>query len=84
MERKPLCPLLHIWRQIYTVLEEAYERAGVAEMPPPPLVFNMQGWQLSTDSQKEQRWVETRAWAEQHGFARLIGHLSDDEFYDGE
>jgi hypothetical protein len=84
METKPLCPHLHVWRQIYAVLEEAFRQAGVAGMPPPPPVFNMQSWALSTDAHKRQRWAATRAWAEQYGFKQLIAQLSDNDFYDGE
>jgi len=84
MEKQPVCPQLHIWRQLYTALEEAYQQASVAGMPPPPPVYNMQAWELSTDSQKQQRWAATRAWADQHGFAHLISDLSDDECYDGD
>jgi len=39
---------------------------------------------LSDDRQKQQRWTETRTWAEQHGFLHLIPALADDEWYDGE
>jgi hypothetical protein len=84
METKPLCPQLLVWRQIYVVLEEAFRQAGVAGMPPPPPVFNMQNWAMSTFAHKQQRWAETRAWAEQYGFKHLIAQLSDNDFYDGD
>ena len=84
MEKKPLCPQLLVWRQMYTVMEEACRRAGDAGMPLPPPVFNMQSWSLSTDAQKQQRWAATRVWAEQYGFEHLIEELSDDDFYDGD
>lgn len=84
MKKEQLCPQLHIWRQVFVVLEQAREQAGDAAMPMPPLVFNMQGWMLSDDRQKQQRWTETRAWAEKHGFLNLIPEFADDEWYDGE
>jgi hypothetical protein len=84
METKPLCPQLLAWRQIYTTLEEAFRQAGRPDMPPPPPVFNMQSWALSTDVQKQQRWAATRIWAEQYGFTHLIGELSEDDLYDGD
>jgi hypothetical protein len=68
MEEKPLCPLLHCWRQIYVSLEEARARAGNPDVPPPPIVFNMQGWMLSSDAEKSRRWEGTVAWARTHGF----------------
>jgi len=83
MERQVLCPQLHVWRKIYAVLEEAYEQVGRAGTAP-PLVFNMQGWQLSGDVQKKERWEALVSWAAGHGFAHLIGELSPDEWYDGE
>ena len=84
MEKNQLCPQLLAWRQIYTVMEEACRMAGDACMSPPPPVFNMQSWELSTYAQKQQRWASTRLWAEQYGFEYLIEGLSDDDFYDGD
>ncbi len=55
METQSLCPQLLVWRQIYTVLEEAFLQAGVDGMPPPPPAFNMQSWSLSTFAHKRQR-----------------------------
>ena len=84
MKKEYLCPQLHIWRQVYVVLEQARDRTGDPSMPLPPSVFNMQGWMLSDDLQKQQRWQATRAWAKQYGFLHLIPELSDDEWYEGE
>jgi hypothetical protein len=84
METQPLCPQLLVWRQIYTALEEAFLQAGVDGMPPPPPVFNMQSWSLSTFAHKQQRWAATCAWAEQYGFKNLIADISADDLYDGD
>jgi hypothetical protein len=84
METQSLCPQLLVWRQIYAVLEEAFQVADSAGMPPPPPVFNMQSWALSTFANKQQRWAETCAWAERYGFKYLIENLSTDDYYDGD
>ncbi|MFC1591471.1 hypothetical protein ACFL43_02995 [Thermodesulfobacteriota bacterium] len=76
-----LCPQLHLWRQIYSILEEAQQQPGDDGLPPPPPVFNMQGWMLSTDTQKQQRWEATRTWAREHGLDHLIPEIADDEYY---
>ena len=84
MEKQPVCPQLHIWRQLYTALEEAYQQASVAGMPPPPPVYNMQAWELSSDVHKQQRWADTQAWAKQHGFYHYISELGSEDYYDGD
>ncbi len=84
MEKQPICPQLLVWRQLYSTLEEAWQKAGVAGMPPPPPVFNMQAWELSSDVQKQQRWAATRAWAREHGFYDRIDGIAPEDFYDGD
>lgn len=79
----PICPHLHLWRQIYASLCEAREQAGAEDMPMPPQVFNMQGWLLSNDANKKNRWNATIAWAVQNGFKQLIPDLEDQDWYDG-
>lgn len=83
MSSQPVCPQLHLWRQIYTSLTEAREQAGDMATPMPPQVFNMQGWLLSTDTNKRNRWDATIAWAAEYGFSHVIPDLSDHDWYDG-
>ncbi len=83
MPQQPICPQLHLWRQIYTSLTEALDQAGDAAIPMPPQVFNMQGWLLSTDTNKYNRWSATVAWAADYGFSHVIPNLSDHDWYDG-
>jgi hypothetical protein len=84
MKKDFICPQLHIWRQVYVVLEQARDEANDPDIPLPPSVFNMQGWMLSDDQHKQKRWRETCAWAEQHGFLHLIPEIPEEEWYDGE
>jgi hypothetical protein len=35
----------------------------------------------STDAMRHQRWQEMVAWAEEHGFTPLIGHLAESDKY---
>ena len=84
MEKQPICPQLHMWRQLYVTLEEAYHAAGAAGMPPPPPAYNMQAWELSSDAQKQQRWEATQEWARQYGFSHLLDMLGPGEYYDGD
>jgi len=83
MPEKPVCPQLHLWRQIYASLSEAREQAGDTAIPMPPQVFNMQGWMLSTDTNKGSRWNATIAWAAQYGFSHVIPELCEHDWYDG-
>jgi hypothetical protein len=84
MSSQPVCPQLHVWRQIYASLAEAREQAGDAAIPMPPQVFNMQGWMLSTDANKHSRWSATIVWATEYGFSTLIPDLPDHDWYDGQ
>jgi hypothetical protein len=83
MPQQPMCPQLHLWRQIYTSLTEARDQAGDTTIPMPPQVFNMQGWLLSTDTNKHNRWTATVAWAADYGFGHVIPDLTDHDWYDG-
>ncbi len=83
MPQQPICPQLYVWRQIYTCLTEAREQAGDTSIPLPPQVFNMQGWLLSTDTNKQNRWDATIVWAAHYGFSHVIPDLSDHDWYDG-
>ena len=77
------CPQLYVWRQIYTSLAEAREQSGDASIPMPPQVFNMQGWMLSSDENKQNRWNATIDWAAEHGFSDAIPDLSEQDWYEG-
>ncbi len=83
MSEKALCPLLHIWRQVYSDLEEAYQKKNDPSIPAPPIVYNMQGWMLSSDDQKELRWNNTCEWAREHGFEDLIPEFDENDQYSG-
>jgi len=84
MSAQPVCPQLYLWRQIYTSLCEAREQAGNKDTVMPPQVFNMQGWMLSTDANKQNRWRATLAWAAEYGFDHVIPALSVDDWYEGD
>lgn len=84
MSTQPICPQLYLWRQIYTSLSEAREADGSMDIPMPPQVFNMQGWMLSTDANKQNRWNATIAWAAEHGFSYVIPDFSGDDWYEGQ
>jgi hypothetical protein len=84
MSAQPICPQLYLWRQIYSSLIEAREKTGNMEIPIPPQVFNMQGWMLSTNANKQSRWNLTLAWAAEYGFSHVIPDLSGDDLYDGQ
>lgn len=84
MEKQPICPQLHVWRQLYSTLEEAYQKAGVDGMPPPPPSYNMQAWELSSNAHKRRRWEETLAWARQYGLYQFIEEIGPEEYYDGD
>jgi len=83
MSVQPICPQLYLWRQIYTSLSEAREQAGNTAIPMPPQVFNMQGWLLSTEANKHNRWKLTLDWAAEHGFSHVIPELAGDDWYEG-
>jgi len=83
MSTQPICPQLYLWRQIYTSLSEARDAAGNPDIPMVPQVFNMQGWMLSSDENKQNRWGATLAWAAEFGFSHVIPELSGDDRYDG-
>jgi len=83
MSAQPICPQLYLWRQIYTSLSEAREQAGIMTIPMPPQVFNMQGWLLSTEANKRNRWKSTLDWAAEHGFSHVIPELAGDDWYEG-
>jgi|GEM_PF-667166 len=83
MSVQPMCPQLYLWRQIYSSLSEAREQAGNKDIPIPPQVFNMQGWMLSTDANKQSRWNATLAWAVEYGFSHVIPDFSGDDWYEG-
>ena len=83
MSAQPICPQFYLWRQIYSSLSEAYQQVGIQTLPMPPQVFNMQGWLLSSDENKQNRWNATLAWAAEHGFSHVIPDLSADDWYEG-
>jgi hypothetical protein len=77
---KFVCPLPPRWGDIYLALQETWEASGrPGDGPPVPLILN--GWVVSSDFDKHQRWQDTVEWANQHGLAHLIPELSDSEEY---
>ncbi len=83
MSIKLFCPQFSVWRTIYADLDEARRKKGDSSVPAPPPVFNMQGWFLATDIQKQQRWEATCKWAEHYGYAGVIPDLDEHDWYDG-
>lgn len=81
MDKKSICPQLHVWRQLQVTLEEACREAG-AGLPPP--AYNMQAWELASPDHKRQRWAETQDWARRHGLYHFIDALGPEDFYDGD
>ena len=82
MSEQRICPQLYLWRQIYTSLAEARDAAG-GDIPVPPQVFNMQGWMLSSDENKRNRWQATVEWACEHGFSDAIPEIIEEDWYEG-
>ena len=83
MSQQHLCPQLYLWRQIYTSLSEARQAAGNMDIPMPPQVFNMQGWMLSSDENKRNRWQATVEWAAKYGFSDAIPEIIEEDWYEG-
>jgi hypothetical protein len=53
------------------------EEAPPPPIPEPPHLLAP----TSTDAMRRVRWQETLAWAEEHGFMPLIGHLAESDKY---
>ena len=83
MSDTAICPQLHLWRQIYASLAEARDEVGDRTIPMPPQVFNMQGWLLSSDTNKANRWNATVSWAQEYGFSHVIPEFSEQDWYEG-
>lgn len=84
MSDQYICPRFIIWRRIFAILDDAWRKRIDPEMPPPPNVFNFQGWTKSSLQKKQELWEKTRDWARKNGFFDLIPELYDDDMYDGE
>ena len=69
-----ICPKPQNWHEIHQRLHQA---ALLAQPPiaPPPVPLILGGWTGSNDIEKQNRWNETLAWADQHGLTDLIGDL---------
>lgn len=61
-----ICPMPHVWNQIYQRLQARYaaDQRGLAP-PPKPLI--LAGWNFTSDSDKAERWMATVTWADKYG-----------------
>lgn len=76
-----ICPQPLVWDSIHRTLREAWEAGGKKGNPPPvPLILN--GWVFTSDLDKQRRWQETLAWANEHSLAHLIPELAEGERYE--
>lgn len=48
---------------------------------PPPVALILGGWTMSSDLEKQDRWIKTLQWAEQNKCLHLIPVLMEEEKY---
>ena len=71
-------PKLQIW--IDTHKSFMQELKNHPKLPHPPKFLILQGWGFSSNLEKEIRWKEICAWANEHGLDHLIPKLSDADY----
>ncbi len=67
------------WAEVHRRLKQA--AADNPNIPPPPMPLILAGWAYTDDIQKRDRWQETVAWANRHGFGALLGDLPHQSMY---
>ncbi len=77
---KKICLIPKYWNEFENKLKKS--KPIDAENPPIPLI--LAGWNYSSDSEKEQRWIDTIEWCKKYGFEAELELLNDDDFYYGE
>jgi len=83
MSEQHICPRFIIWRRIFAILDEAWRKRTDPQIPPPPNVFNFQGWSKSSDQKKHAQWKKTLDWARTYGFFETIPELYEEDMFDG-
>jgi len=75
-----ICPLPQVWCDIHSKLIKIWEQDKLA-MPEPPRPLILNGWMFSSDTDKKNRWDETKEWIIKYANPDLIGNLTDADYY---
>jgi hypothetical protein len=82
MSKTFICPMPHVWNEIYNNLLRVW-RSKKESISKPPIPLILGAWQ-EPHIMKILRWKETIEWAEKHGYSYLIPELSEEESYFGD
>ena len=73
-------PQPNIWYAIYQRLISHWENE-IKDVMPPPMALVLSGWTMSSDFEKQERWIMTLKWAEQNNCSNLLPILKEEEKY---
>ncbi len=76
-----ICPHPNRWHEIYKALQAACTERRISNEPPVPLILN--GWIMSSDEEKAERWIATEQWARNYGLAKLL-EVPPEDWYTSE